>query len=332
LSASGSIPKIPTLLGNDPPDHSRIRRLCNRAFTPRALLTMEPEVTATARALVADALPDGEVVDFVERFAVPLPVGAISRILGLGPERYDDVRRWSDAAIATLGGQLKPARWLEVEETMLDFQRAMVVELEERRARPREDLLSALVSADPDDGDRLSNEVLVNLLRELLVAGNETTTRLLAEMVARIDGESWERLATAPELVPGVVEETLRLLTPTQGMFRRLTRDVELGGVALPEGSVLFLSYSSANRDGAVFAEPDAFRPDREEVRSHLAFGHGIHVCIGAGLARLEARVALEQLTAQVRRFTVVEPAALRYLPSYLLRGLTSLPVQVTRR
>lgn len=330
LRASG-IPRLPTLLSNDPPDHTRIRRLCNRAFTPRALRAMEPDVRATARAL-AGALPDGEVVDLVERFAVPLPVGAISRILGLGPERCDDVRRWSDAAIGALGGRLEPARWLDVEQTMLDFQQAMVVELEQRRDRPREDLLSVLASADPDHGDRLDDDVLVNLLRELLVAGNETTTRLIAESVVHTAGEPWERLAAAPEGVPLVVEETLRLLAPTQGMFRRVTRDVELGGVALPEGSVLFLSYSSANRDEAVFAQPDAFRPDRQEIRSHVSFGHGIHACIGAGLARLEARVALEELTSCVRSVTVVEPGSLRYLPSFLLRGLTSLPVRITRR
>jgi cytochrome P450 len=326
------LPYRPALGVNDPPSHTRYRRLVNRAFTPRALAWMEPLVRATAQEL-AEALPDGEVVDIVAALTRPLPIWAILRIFGMSDDRRADVERWSAAATASLGSRLSADEWLAAERDVLDFQQQLSLELDDRRAHPGEDLLSTLVAAAPGE-EPLGNGDLVWLLRELLVAGNETTTRTLAEIVLQLDRTpgSWSALRDAPDRVGPVVEEGLRLSSPALGMFRRATRTVELGGVVLPEGAAVFLAFGSANRDEQVFDDPDAFDPDRARLREHVAFGHGIHVCVGAGLARMEAAAALTALAASVDALEVQADRPLRYLPSFLLRGLVELPVRVRRR
>jgi len=329
---SQGFPYLPALGTNDPPRHTRYRKLVNRAFTVRALAGMEPLVDDVADQLAAD-LPDGEVVDAMQALTIPLPVWAIMRILGLDESRRDDIRRWSESATGALGGMLTAERWLETERDMLEFQAVMSAELDLRRAEPRDDLLTVLVQADEGEAP-LSNAELVWLVRELLVAGNETTTRALADMILRLDEQpgAWDQLRADEGLRRRYVEEGIRLSSPAMGLWRRVRYDTELGGVALPEGSSLFLAYGSANRDDSVFEDPDAFDPLRQNVRDHLAFGHGIHVCVGAGLARIEAAAALRALGERVTALEVVDRDALRYGPSYALRGLVDLPVRVRRR
>lgn len=325
-------PYRPALGLNDPPSHSRYRQLINRAFTPRSLRWMEPLVESVAEELAA-SLPDGETVDLVAAVTRPLPIWAILRILGLPDDRRDDVARWSDAATASLGARLTPERWLEAERTNVEFQHVMSAELDARRVEPREDLLSALVREVPGETP-MGNHELVWLVRELLVAGNETTTRTLADIVLRLDTrqEEWERIRTEPDRVESLVEEGLRLSTPAMGMFRRVTSDTTLGGVELPAETLLYLVYGSASRDEALFPEPDTFDPDRANAREHLAFGHGIHVCVGAGLARMEAGATLRALARHLETLRVADGASERYLPSFVLRGLVDLPVTVRRR
>lgn len=322
----------PALNLTDAPVHTRYRRLINRAFTPRSLAWMEPLVDLTAREL-ADALPDGEVVDIIDVVTRPLPIFAIVRILGLPDERRNDVARWSDAATAALGAKLPNEKWLEVERDILDFQLAIAAELDERRRAPREDLLSTLVRAEPGE-EPLSNRELVWLVRELLVAGNETTTRALAEIVRCLDAQPdpWRAMREDPSIIAGIVEEGVRLSSPAFGLFRRTTRDTTLGGVSVPAGTSLYLVYGSANRDDAVFDRPDDFAPERANLRDHVAFGHGIHVCVGAGLARLEATATLRALADNVDSLHLEPDAELRYIPSFVIRGILELPVRVQRR
>jgi cytochrome P450 len=296
---------------------------------------MEPLIEAIAADLVS-ALPDGAQVDFIDSAARPLPIYAILRILGLPESRRDDVVRWSDAATASLGAQLTPQRWVEVERDTLSFQQVVGAELDARREHPRDDLLSVLAQgAAGTDGDPdLSTNELVWLVRELIVAGNETTTRAVAEIVLHLDDhpDQWSRLRDDPQFLAGVVEEGVRLASPAIGMFRRVTRDTELGGVPLPAGSTVYLVYGSANRDEHVYADADEWLPERANLRDHVAFGHGIHVCVGAGLARMEAAAVLRTMADQLAEVRVVDRASLRYLPSFFIRGLEHLPVMVRRR
>lgn len=317
---------------NDPPRHTRYRNLVTRAFMPRALRWMEPLVESAATELVA-VLPDDSPVDFVEAVAWPLPVYAISRVLGLPDSWRRDIARWSDAATASLGAHMTAERWLEAERDMLDFQERIVFELDRRRTEPTDDLLSNLVRPDPEEG-ALTNAELVWLVRELIVAGNETTTKLLTDLVLRLHDrpEEWAHMRTDPARASSVVEEGLRLATPAQGMFRRVTAATTLGGVDLPEGAVVFLSFSSANRDEAVFTDPDAFDPGRQGVRQHVAFGQGIHACVGNVLARMETVAVLTELSRRVDRIEVVDPAGVRYTSSFFLRGIKHLPVALHPR
>lgn len=317
---------------NDPPRHTRYRSLVTRAFMPRALQWMDPLVTSAARELVA-GLPDGGTVDIVESLAWPLPVYAISRVLGLPDSWRDDIARWSEAATASLGSHVTAERWLTAERDMLDFQQRIVPELDRRRAEPTDDLLSSLVAPDPEQG-ALTNAELVWLVRELIVAGNETTTKLLTDLVLRLHDRSgeWALMRTDPARVGNVVEEGLRLSTPAQGMFRRVTRQVTLGGVDLPEGALVFLAFVSANRDEAIFLDPDAFDPGRPGVRQHVAFGQGIHSCVGNVLARMEATAVLRELAGRTDRLEVFEPEAVRYTSSFFLRGIKRLTVVVHPR
>jgi cytochrome P450 len=331
LRAQG-YPYTPALGTNDPPQHTRYRKMVNRAFTVRSLTWMEPLVDEVADTLAA-ALPNDEVIDIMEAVTIPLPVWAIMRILGLDDKYRDDLRRWSDSSNASLGGKLTADRWIETERDVLEYQQVICRELDDRREHPRDDLLSTLVQAEPGETP-LTNAELVWLVRELIVAGNETTIRALADIILNLDTMPgvWDRLRDDEQFRRGVVEEGIRLAAPVMGLWRKATCDTEIGGVMIPADSTLFLAFSSANRDDSVFEDPDAFDPLRQNVREHLAFGHGIHVCVGAGLARIEAMSALRALADNVSALEVVDRDALRYGPSYGLRGLMGLPVRVRRR
>ena len=325
-------PYHPALNLNDPPIHTRYRKLVNRAFTPRSLAWMDPLVEAVARDL-ADSLIDGEHIDIIEKITRPLPIYAILRILGIGDERRDDIVRWSESANASLGARLTPQRWIETEQDVLDFQLAIAAELDDRRANPREDLLSTLVTVEAGE-EGLDNEHLVWLVRELLVAGNETTTRSMAELVMHLDRRpgSWAQIREDPSIVAGMVEEGIRMSTPAFGMFRQVTRDTTLGGVDLAAGTTLYLVYGSGNRDDAIFAEADEFDPNRANVRDHVAFGHGIHVCVGAGLARMESAATLRALAERVDALHVDPDLTPEYIASFFLHGIVELPVTVELR
>ncbi len=326
----------PALGTNDPPDHTRLRRLVQRAFTPRSLAWMEPLVRQTAEELAA-RLPGGAELDFLAAFAEPLPVWAISRVLGLPESRRDDIRRWSVAAAASIGGMPEPMAWIENERTLLHYQQTMAAEIEQVRRAPREGLLSTLVQAadNPDPGeDPIPMAQLLTLLRELVIAGNETSGKLITDIVRLLDtrpGE-WDRIRSEPERARLVVEEALRWATPSQTAFRRATTDTQLAGVDIPAGSVLVVSFASANRDEDVYPDAARFDPDRGGLQQHLSFGMGKHACIGSPLARMEGVIATQILAQQIDALTVIDPEQLRYNASFMVRGLLRLPVRVRRR
>ena len=203
---------------------------------------------------------------------------------------------------------------------------------------PQDDLLTALLQARIDDDDPevtdkrpLDMPEMLSIVQQLLVAGNETTTKLLTETMRLLANhpDQWQRLKQDRGRAANVIEEALRLSTPTQGMFRIATRDHELDGVHIPEGARLVIVFASANRDEAIYADADAFDPDRNGLRDHLAFGKGIHFCLGAALSRLEGKVALEELARLLDSVTLAESNRFEYFPSFLLRGLTRLDVDI---
>ena len=328
-------PRVPTMLTADMPDHTRYRRLVSKAFTPKVIAELEPVIRAIATKLI-DSWIDSGSIEFVEQFGVPLPVEVIAHALNVPESRMADFKRWSDDSIAGIGTNISLEQRLEAERGVNEYQHYFAAEFEKRKIEPQDDLLTALLQARIDDDDPevtdkrpLDMAEMLSIVQQLLVAGNETTTKLLTETMRLLanNPEQWQRLRQDPTRAANVIEEALRLSTPTQGMFRIATRDHELEGVNIPKGSRLVIVFASANRDEAIYDDADDFNPDRESLREHLAFGKGIHFCLGAALSRLEGKVALEELARRLDSFSLTDSNKFEYFPSFLLRGLTRLDV-----
>jgi cytochrome P450 len=309
-----------TIVTSDPPRHTQMRALVNRAFTPRRVAELRPRIEAIARDLL-DSLPGTE-FDLVHQVSYPLPMIVIAELLGIPAEDRERFKRWSDALVGTFDRD--PASFAADGAEMFAYFFAAYAE---RRTAPRDDLLSALVEAEIE-GDRLNDIELLSFAIILLVAGNETTTNLVGNLVNILAGrpDLWAALRADRSLVGPAIEETLRYDSPVQLLGRAATRDVEIHGVTIPAGARVLVGFASANRDPEEFAGPDIFRLDRNLSR-HVAFGHGIHYCLGAPLARTEAEIVLNAL---LNRFATIEPAgAGSRTKSSVIRGFEHLPVTV---
>lgn len=281
----------------DPPDHRKLRRLVSRAFTPRLVAQLAPRIGALTHELLDRA--DGRgALELVDDLAHPLPVTVIAGLLGVPSEDRTLFREWSDAMIPRDHASVGPDNVLDGDGTALFALSRRMTEYfteyaEDRRIRPREDLLTQLVQAEVD-GERLTDAEVGNLAQLLLVGGHVTTTMLFGNAMLCLEAhpDVRDRLRQEPAGIPGVVEEAMRMLTPFQVFYRVTTKDVRLGGELLSEGQPVAVWAGTANRDERVFADPHAFRPERDP-NPHLAFGRGGHFCLGAPLARLEAHVAL---------------------------------------
>ena len=330
-------PRVPTMLTADPPTHTRYRRLVSKAFTPRAIAELEPVIRAITTRLIDSWIETGT-IEFVTQFGVPLPVEVIAKALNVPDDRLVDFKRWSDDSIAGIGTNIGIEARLEAERGVNEFQRYFADALEQRKTHPLGDLLTNLLNARIDDDDpdvtdtrALDMPEMLSIVQQLLVAGNETTTKMLTEMMRLLaeNPDQWAKVKADPTRIPAIVEETLRLSTPTQGMWRVATRDVELAGVHIPKGARVVVVFCSANRDEEVFDDPDAFDPDRARLNEHLAFSKGTHYCIGANLSRLEGRVALEEFTRRLESFSLPATNDYAYHPSFMLRGLVKLDLDV---
>jgi cytochrome P450 family 109 len=306
-----------TLVSKDPPDHRKLRNLVNLAFTPRAVARLSGRIAETTQELLDAVRARGE-MDVVSDLAFPLPARVIAELLGVPRHDWDIFRRW--AALDAGPGRRNGFRSSVVGEVHAYFSDL----LEERRRRPREDLLTALSAAEID-GERLSEHELVSFCFLLLFAGQETTKNLIANFVLTLSDhpEAADALVRQPHLMPGAVEEVLRYLPPVWFLLRRTRTAVELGGVRIPAEELVIPWMASANRDSTQF--PDAGRFDvRREQNRHLSFGHGVHFCIGAPLTRLEANVALPMMLEQLRDLRVVrrETIAIRAGIVFILERL----------
>ncbi len=313
---------LTSIIQMDPPEHNRHRKLVIGQFTPRIVRSMETQIREIARASVA-AVPMGASVDFVDAIAVPLPMLVIADMLGIPGEDHARFRVWSDAMIEAGGGGASE----RTIETLAEMFAYMSDTLARRRTDPRGDLLSTLLHAEID-GERLSESEILIFGLTLLVAGNETTRNLIAGGTrALLDHPAhMEKLLRDPALLPNAIEEMLRYVTPVRSFARCATEDCEIGGKAIAKDDFLVLFYGSANRDAEIFGpDADAFDIERASAKHHVAFGHGEHLCLGATLARLEARVMFEELLPRLRGLRydgAVEP-----LSSVLINGVERMPV-----
>jgi cytochrome P450 len=322
----------PSMLGQDPPQHTRLRSLVNQAFTPRIIRRLEPRMHEIANELLDRALEQRE-VDFVAALTYPLPVTVIAEIIGVPAEDREQFKHWSDKAVAQLGNALfappPPERFREITQLLDEMGDYFDRLAEERRRAPREDLLSGLVQAEVE-GSRLTRDETLRMLVLLLVAGNETTTTLIGNTVLELldHPDQLARLRAQPELTASAIEEVLRHSSPVQLDPRRATRSVELRGRTINAQQIVVNWIGSANRDEDVFPDAESFDIARED-NHHLAFGFGPHYCLGANLARLEAHVALRALLARTRTFERADDAPLPLHPSIVFRGVTKLPLRL---
>ncbi|WP_396909164.1 cytochrome P450 [Mycolicibacterium sp.] len=287
----------------DEPDHTRVRRLMSKAFTARRVKEREPEIRALANGLIDGFENDGK-VDLLARFTSPIPTGVVAMLLGTTQEVGLRFRGWVDD-IFSLTGQLDLPEEVAIKHWngLIECERWARDLIADHRENPREDFTSFMIEAESDDGSpSLSDDELLQQILSVLLAGSDTSSVLIAETLHRLLAvpERWQAVIDDPALIPAVIEEALRLGSPVRGLHRTVTRDVELGGVLIPAGADLYFMHKSANRDAKVFTDPNAFNPARSEIKQHVGMGAGARFCLGAPLARLEARVAVETLTTRI--------------------------------
>ncbi|HEY1427612.1 MAG TPA: cytochrome P450 [Caulobacteraceae bacterium] len=309
------------LLTDDPPRHTALRGLLAKAFTPAAMQAMRPAIEALAHEL-AGAIPAGAPVDIVEALTTPLPVRVIAGMMGVPAERAADFKRWSNATLGVQDGPLQPERI----RLFMELRAYFMGLVEARRAEPGDDLVTALTRAS-EAAETLTDDQIVGFCILLMIAGNETTTNLLGNLLNRLadaPGE-WAALRADPALIEGAIEESLRVDSPAQFVWRRATETVALGGETIGAGDRVLVYLASANRDPSRWTDPGDIAFARE-VGRHVAFGHGVHTCIGAPLARMEARAAMQALVARFATIARGSGAGERQ-DGGILYGFRSLPV-----
>ena len=327
-------PGVDTMLTQDPPAHRRYRGLVNQAFTARRVKTLAPRIEEICNELI-DAFIDRGECDFVEAFAVQLPVIVIGEQLGVPDEDIHLIKIWSDAFALQLSGQADTEQQVEVATIILAYQKYFAAKLEHRRENRRDDIISDVVHARLEGERPLDTAESLSILQQLMVAGNQTTTHAIGEGLLLLAQHPAQRelIQRDPELVDNLVEEVLRLSSPTANMWRVATKDTELQGVNVPAGSMLQVRYSSANRDEAEFENSQAFDVTRENLNRQIAFGHGVHMCIGAALARKEMQIGFRVVLERLTDFELmIDESELVYPPNVLLRGLAELPVRFAKR
>jgi len=322
------------LLNADPPEHRRQRKAVNRAFRPTRLRGMEPMIEEVTRELIQKIVDKGE-SEFVSEFAVGLPMTIIAVALGVETDDLATFKKWSDDLVMPVGNPDPTTE--KVRDYLIslsEFNEFFGNLLQLRRQDPHEDIISDVATAEVND-EMLNEAEMLSMLQQFLVAGNETTTKLLTNLMHHLAEEDGleERLREDPSLIDNFIEEGLRFEAPVGGLFRMAKEDTTVGETQLREGDHIWLIFAAANRDPEMFSQPDTFSVDRENARDHLAFGHGEHFCIGAMLARLEARIAVEQILDQLENIRLIDGRNnFEYEDTFVLRGLKELHIAFDAR
>lgn len=332
---------FPDVIKSDPPEHTRIRRLLDGAFSAHRVKTLEPGITRIISDLVekvADKAASGQVVDGVNEFAIPLTIAVICEQMGINQYNGEKIQAWSGAITAQIGRMQNREQMIENAKLICELQNYIIEQMRDREATPREDMISDIVHARLADGEKLSFAEAVSLVRALIIAGNDTTATAIGNLLFV--------LATQPELadqlhenieddryVTRFVEELLRIQPPVRGLAKMSTRETVLGGTKLPKGAHMLVLYASGNDDEAQFECPRNFDLTRGNVGTHVAFGVGIHRCIGASLARMEIKVAAKELIKRIDNLKLAIPVEkVTYQPTIATRSIESLPLTFTRR
>ncbi len=327
-------PHVPTLHQSDPPEHTRYRRLLNKVFSPGRVRQMIPDVERICDQLIESFAGRGR-CEFVSEFAFPLPGIVISEQLGLPASEIGTFRRWADAMLAPAQGLLTDEdAAIGYADIEAEAQHYLADVFQSRRTRPTGDLISALVAASEEEERPLSMPELQNLLQQLITGGYITTADAITSAMWLLieNPEQMRRIRADPGLIKTFAEESLRMLAPVQGLFRKATRDVEFHGVPIPAGSILHVRYGAANRDNEAFAAPEDFDVSREHVMRHLSFGQGPHACVGAPLARQELVTAFERLLTRLDDLALDSDRPVERNHGLLFYSFKALPICFSRR
>ncbi|HSW12733.1 MAG TPA: cytochrome P450 [Solimonas sp.] len=331
---------FPDVIKSDPPEHTRVRKLMDKAFTAHRVATLEPQITALVIKLIDQLIAkagDGQVVDGVNDFAIPLTIAVICEQLGFGQLSADKVKAWSQAVTAQIGRMQNREQMLANAAQICDLQNFIIAEMRAREAQPREDMVSDLVHAETDDG-KLEFGEAVSLVRAMIIAGNDTTASAIGNLLYV--------LATQPEIAKTLqesvdddrllnrfVEELLRTEPPVRALAKMTTKEVELGGVKLPKDAHIMVMYASGNDDETQFECPRKFDLNRSNLGKHVAFGVGVHRCIGASLSRMEIKVVAREVVRRLGDLKLAIPVSeITYAPTVAVRTIERLPMTFTRR
>lgn len=322
----------PALTNNDPPGHTRVRSHINKVFSARRVAEMEPRIRQYANRLIDAFVADGR-ADLVAQFAYPLPVQMVFSMIGIPEVDIDQLKTWCGNRVLFLFGKLSPAEQIETVHNLVAFWQYTKAFCAQRQREPQDDLASDLAQIVKEDPAALDMHELASIIFGLGFAGHETTTNLIGNAMKHLltERDRWEQLCANPSLMENAVEEVLRF-DGSVPVWRRVAKeDVELGGVTLPKGAKLALVLGSGSHDEAYFTHPETFDIHRANARNHLAFGKGIHYCVGAPLARLEAKIALELLAKRLPGLRLVPDQQIEYVPTVSFRGPKHLLVEWDR-
>lgn len=323
------VPPVPVLIVTDPPLHGFHRALVDRAFGLPRVKKLEAYLTQVVDDLI-DRIVDRSPIDFVSEFAVTVPVSVLTDLMGVPRSQMSEIKRWADASSAAADPSKDTETKVRLTRIVCEFQRYVAGLAKEYREKPNDSVLSDLANADVD-GRKLTENELVAICQQIMVAGHETTTRTMAgALLWMINTPGLEqRLRDNPDLISNFIEEVLRLEAPLQGMFRMTTTDVELGGVKIPAKSVVVVRWGAGNRDPKRFDSADALDIDRVNVKQHLAFGAGPHFCVGNQLARSELRISFDRLLRRMKNFRLVagDGSVVRE-PHYFIYGIGELHIE----
>jgi cytochrome P450 len=320
--------ELRSTVARDGDEHRRIRKFLVSVLTPRRFGDLEDQCRSTANRLIDGFAGDGK-ADLVEAFAYRLPLAVIVELMATPHEDAEKLHDWSSKKMALQWGELPLEDHLEAARAYLEFQEYLLAVVRDRRANPGADVLSELIGVQVDERP-LTDAEIVGIMMGFVAAGHETTMNFLALTVLHCLERpgTWQSLVDDPALIPKLVEESLRFDSPAQAIWRTVGEDTELGGVALPAGARVLLVLASANRDEQVYSDADSLTPSRELESPHLAFGRGVHACVGAGLARLEGKVALTELTRRLPDLRLADGFTPSFAPNAVQRFLDTLPVE----